>query len=384
MARSTEKWQCPNCPQMSSRYWNLKTHIRRKHNGIGQPKKETESFLFHYPTGSFFSSEHRNEPNQRRKEQNPIDSAYEIYKECKKTYEKMMEMRNFFQPFNSGPQFSFPLAPNEHLSHFMSQPSSIPPTDSVQPVVFTPQTDPLKDRIIGYSGYVCETCLANMPLAIYYFKENDKEVGVTHFCVPERIAKMQGVTEDQRNNTINYLHRTLPEKIKKAVKEWANNNNIYLISRRLPRIPENYTGFTTLPSNIDKDHWARRAIKENQILLNDNELLEYIRSANNKTFQFFYIQVNQDEQAQPYFMFISKDPVLPRLELKSLLLYDKFLQPNNSYFNTQENNSNPILNKSDSSECVTTGCNDEGYGIEKGEDDGGGKELLNQNHLLLL
>ena len=95
-----------------------------------------------------------------------------------------------------------------------------------------------------------------MPLAIYYFKENDKEVGVTHFCVPERIAKMQGLTEDQRNNTINDLHRTLPEKIKKAVKEWANNNNIYLISRRLPRIPKIYTGFTTLPSNIDKDHWA--------------------------------------------------------------------------------------------------------------------------------
>jgi hypothetical protein len=283
----------------------------------------------------------------------------------------MIEMRNFFQPFNSGPQFSFPLTLNEQLSHFMILPGSIPPTDSVQPIVFTPQTDPLKDRIIGYSGYVCETCLANMPLATYYFKENDKEVGVTHFCVPERIAKMQGLTEDQRNSTINDLHRTLPEKIKKAVKEWTNNNNIYLISRRLPRIPENYTCFTTLPSNIDKDHWAQRAIKENQILLNDNELLDYIHSANNKTFQYFYIQVNQDEQPQPYFMFISKDPVLPHLELKSLLLYDKFLQLNNSYFNTQENNSNPILNRSDSSEHVTTGCNDEGYGIE-GEDDGEG------------
>ncbi len=150
-----------------------------------------------------------------------------------------------------------------------------------------------------------------MPLAIYYFKENDKEVGVTHFCVRERIAKMQGLAENQRNNTINDLHRTLPETIKKAVKEWTNNNNIYLISRRLPRIPENYTGFTTLPSNIDKDHWAQRAIKENQILLNDNELLDYIRSANNKTFQYFYIQVNQGEQPQPYFMFISKDPILP-------------------------------------------------------------------------
>jgi hypothetical protein len=88
MAKYTDKWQCPNCPQTSSRYWNLKTHIRRKHNGIGQPKKETESFPFNYSTGNFFAAEHRNEPNQIRKEQNPIDSAYETYKECKKHMRK--------------------------------------------------------------------------------------------------------------------------------------------------------------------------------------------------------------------------------------------------------------------------------------------------------
>ena len=78
MAKSTDKWQCPNCTQMSSRYWNLNTDIRRTHNGIRQQKKATQSLPFHYPTGNFFAAEHRNEPNQIRKEQNPIDLAYEI------------------------------------------------------------------------------------------------------------------------------------------------------------------------------------------------------------------------------------------------------------------------------------------------------------------
>jgi hypothetical protein len=37
MSRSRQKWHCPHCSQTSSRHWNLKTHIRRKHHGTGKP-----------------------------------------------------------------------------------------------------------------------------------------------------------------------------------------------------------------------------------------------------------------------------------------------------------------------------------------------------------
>jgi hypothetical protein len=37
MTRSRQKWHCLHCSQTSSRHWNLKTHIRRKHHGIGKP-----------------------------------------------------------------------------------------------------------------------------------------------------------------------------------------------------------------------------------------------------------------------------------------------------------------------------------------------------------
>jgi hypothetical protein len=37
MSRSRQKWHCPHCSQTSSRHWNLKTHIVRKHQGTGQP-----------------------------------------------------------------------------------------------------------------------------------------------------------------------------------------------------------------------------------------------------------------------------------------------------------------------------------------------------------
>jgi hypothetical protein len=35
-----KKWYCPHCSQTSSRHWNLKKHIERKHQGRGQPIRE--------------------------------------------------------------------------------------------------------------------------------------------------------------------------------------------------------------------------------------------------------------------------------------------------------------------------------------------------------
>ena len=402
LGRQKAKWHCPHCSQASSRHWNLKTHIRRKHQGIGQPIGEDEWHFIpdmmslqkndnNYGLNSqvhprTFSTAYYRKEEDTYKKRDLLEEILQLWRPKIKQIKEILEIRNLFcQIQYASSQQQQTIIGSIPVGHF-SLPSSIDNLASPPPMTFTQETDPLKDRIIGYRGFVCETCLANVPLTIYHFKENGKQIEAGHFCVPERFLKMQGLVVKEKQNIINDLHRTLSEEIKKAVKVWTNNENIFLISRRLRRIPENYTGFTTLlPSNINKDHhWARRAIKENQILLNDNELLDYIRSANNKTFEYFYIQVNQDEQPQPYFMYIRKDPILPRLELNSLLLDDEFLQQINSHVKTLENNSNHILDTSDSSECITSSCNDKGYGIgeegEEGEDDdggrGGGEEVI--------
>ena len=52
MSKSKAKWHCPHCSQASSRHWNLKTHIRRKHQGIGQPIGEDEWHFIPTPTST--------------------------------------------------------------------------------------------------------------------------------------------------------------------------------------------------------------------------------------------------------------------------------------------------------------------------------------------
>ena len=39
----TELWHCTHCPQNSTRHWNLRTHIKRIHAGIGLPVRRTSS-----------------------------------------------------------------------------------------------------------------------------------------------------------------------------------------------------------------------------------------------------------------------------------------------------------------------------------------------------
>ena len=248
MSRSRQKWHCPHCSQTSSRHWNLKTHIRRKHQGIGQPIGEDE---WHFtPTSTttttmhfipdmmslqkdnnnyglnsqvhprIFSTAYHKKEEDIYKKRDLLEEILQLWRPKIKQIKELLEIRNLFSQiqYASSQQQQQPIIGSIPVGGF-SLPSSIDDlTSPPPPMAFTPETDPLKDRISGYTGFVCETCLANIPLAIYHFKENGKQVEAGHFCVPERFLKMQGLVVNEKQNIINDLNRTLSEEIKKAVK----------------------------------------------------------------------------------------------------------------------------------------------------------------------
>ena len=45
-----KRWSCPFCSQASTRHWNLKVHIQRRHNGIGGPIRTAGPFNSNYGT----------------------------------------------------------------------------------------------------------------------------------------------------------------------------------------------------------------------------------------------------------------------------------------------------------------------------------------------
>jgi hypothetical protein len=43
--RGYKKWACPHCEQTSNRYWNLQTHIKRRHDELGDPVRVEKEYV---------------------------------------------------------------------------------------------------------------------------------------------------------------------------------------------------------------------------------------------------------------------------------------------------------------------------------------------------
>jgi hypothetical protein len=302
-------WFCPHCPQTCPRRWNLKIHIKRKHNGIGDPLEagltSTNSTTSRFAPHTGVSS--RKEEQQRPKKQiDLVDEMHETLRKMVEEKKKIIEIQEFRrqlfpsiqQPTILGdiPIGSIPLPSFSDWSSL---------TISLDDVIHA-----LRDNIIQLKGIVCKSCLGSMIVPVCRITETNKIIDPEHFCDPKRIAKIQEHGENERQIIIQDLHRKLPEEMKKAVKVWTGNTT-YLISLQLKEINKNSIELTKIIHN-DIDHWTIRAMKEGQTVIDDNELLDFLKLGNNNitTHTAKYFHLNFQEESIPkscsYLMLISK------------------------------------------------------------------------------
>ncbi len=110
MSKQRQKWCCPYCSQRSSRRWNLEVHIKRRHNGIGEPIDEEElkqfkdeisnQFLYHNQPYSL-NDLSRESSKGKEKEQDMIDIMYQEVIERKEKLRKIKEIKSFFYELSS-------------------------------------------------------------------------------------------------------------------------------------------------------------------------------------------------------------------------------------------------------------------------------------------
>jgi hypothetical protein len=102
--QSRKKWCCLRCSQRSARNWNLKVHIKRRHNGIGEPIDEEEfnkiknkmsnQFLYNnqsYSVDDLLVGSWKG----KEKEQDIIDVMYQVIIERKEKLRKIKEIKSF-------------------------------------------------------------------------------------------------------------------------------------------------------------------------------------------------------------------------------------------------------------------------------------------------
>ncbi len=161
---------------------------------------------------------------------------------------------------------------------------------------------------IGYRGHVCKNCLTINIDTI--FRHNDREheqIKTKHRCNSKLLADAQ--LEPDKDKIITNQHKKLSEVMKRNVNTWTKNS-AYVISIEIPPNAAVNNSFEITPN--DENHWAARAIKNKQTILNDEEIADFLCKARNATSAYFkvaspYLQQQQQESSTRCYLMMITD-----------------------------------------------------------------------------
>ena len=219
---------------------------------------------------------------------------------------------------------------------------------SSSPATINPQ-EIKKEEIAGFKGKVCETCMGIVIETQYSIDVSGKSPEVvnknSHICIASKVPSKTLTLESKTRQAFETLAKLVqvPWELKKAVRRWTNKdgqNNAYLVGFKLPlekvnsnNIIDIYTpsvkhkmsnalnnsnfNANETKNNKGKHEWALGAIKKGQMILNDNDLLDFLKTANNRTSGYFRIHTNNlddisdldnsDSASEIYCLFINKE-----------------------------------------------------------------------------
>jgi hypothetical protein len=322
---SNKKYRCPYCEQTSSRRWNLEVHLKRRHQATGElvglsqarPAYNDEPRYGFKPreilSGRLgqndYTSVDLNTFSRGDGRGERIDIERNSLDDSIKNLRRVVEFKRLARELNPQYQQS-PLWLMPSI-----QPSSINYPDEFlrkfDSMAFTPETDPLRDRIIGLRCHICETCLSTVPLPMYGFKEFGKIVPSLHHCNSLRVANMQGLSYLDRRSKVMELYRSSPQTMKKAVQEWwLDGLSPYPIL--VPLISAEKDSYEFTPQLLKNYRWLPKVIEEEQITLDDNYLDEFMSFTRGNTFIKFSIrEAKTMPRVSSYFITLSRGPFLP-------------------------------------------------------------------------
>jgi hypothetical protein len=295
-------YSCPFCQQTSSRKWNLQVHLIRKHHGVGSP---LENNWDERSSGAHnkYSSKRILPFTERQKNIGKTSPASYILKGL----HEFLEIESLLDKLipREGPQ---PLQMPMYASN--SFPTFEEFLDILTSLSFTPKTDPLRQHIMGYECYICSRCLVTSPLSFIVIKDTGKVFRTEHRCHPVAIARVEKLTENEKNRTFLYQYISSNDTMSRAIKnEWIDGKSPYLIAKKLQSVPRNSYDFT---SELEHgSEWLNRVTRDEIILLDDEQLAKFLFLSNGNSYVTFHIWQADLQVCQSYFATLSKEPSLP-------------------------------------------------------------------------
>jgi hypothetical protein len=177
--------------------------------------------------------------------------------------------------------------------------------------------------VVGFRSHVCEKCtIANIDTIFRHKDGQSGQIETKHTCNSKRLADAE--LKADKDKIITNQHEELPEYMKRKVNSWTNNS-AYLVAIEMPPNAAVKNSFEISPP--DENHWAMRAIKDKQTILNDEELSDFLCKVRNATYASFKVippssqqQQQQQESSTCHYLMIIIDNKI-RLSFELLLQY---------------------------------------------------------------
>lgn len=246
--------------------------------------------------------------------------------------------------------FGKSIVPSISLLPFYGNPLYPLPT-LVSPSINSQETK--REEIAGFKAKICEKCMeivietqyaVECGIDLEVVSRNSHTCSLSEGC--QETLTLQNAVQRVLNASVNL--EQLPWELMKAVKMWIGQDSqkgAYLVAFKLPidKVKvDSIIDINVLPSgdkmlkgssnssldnsihygDYDKNNdkgihkWAVQAIKNGQIILNDNDLLDFLMMAKNRTSGYFRIHANANNledrsyrNSEVYCMFINKGPL---------------------------------------------------------------------------
>jgi hypothetical protein len=292
-------WKCSNCDQSSTRRWNLETHIKRKHEGVGYPinldSRDNPPSPTQFPISkyndykakshrtNYFSGAQIRKPGGSNVLKNSFDFVDDFYESVR----KFTVVKDFFSQKSSVNQLSFPWG-------LVAQGWSFPIChQGGYPHIPLPQGETnIINNIVAFRGYVCKICLKTYINPIFWFDETRKLVEAVHQCQnkPSLNGNLLELIKD--------LYLKLLLELKDAVNFWTVNNPV-LVSEPAP-IAQNDSYLSI--SYSTNSSWLSRSINDGETALNDTDLLDFLLTSGNQTYNCFRLIRESPESDHRYYL----------------------------------------------------------------------------------
>jgi hypothetical protein len=151
--------------------------------------------------------------------------------------------------------------------------------------------------IIGLKGRVCQNCLNNIYLPVFFkFKGMNEIFEPQHEC-----DEVDFLYSPEERGVLNSSNINFTKQMIKLIKIWMLGKDCVIVAREISE-KSRVIGEITADQN---DHWSARAIRDKLTTLkDDNELKDFLTKTNNSTFGLFRVYSSQHGLSARFYLFM--------------------------------------------------------------------------------